>query len=264
MRTVPYEAVKAGMASGTAIPSMVTRLIQQDISFAEDVDVEDLIKNTSAAVYGAGADTTAGALINFSLAMTLYPDVQARAQQELDEVVGRDRLPSFSDRERLPYISKLVKESLRWRPVTPLGIPHAAVEDDEYLGGHIPKGTTVVANLYAMLHDESIYANHNTFNPDRYNSTAQNPDGEPDPTGAAFGFGRRRCPGRYFVLDSLWYNIASTLHTFSISNPEGKSDGNTEGIHWSSGIVSFPSEFPFKFVPRFPGAPELVYAAINS
>ena len=60
------------------------------------------------------------ALCSFFLAMLLYPDVQKKAQAELDRVVGNDRLPNFNDRERLPYIDALVKETLRWNPVVPL------------------------------------------------------------------------------------------------------------------------------------------------
>ena len=63
----------------------------------------------------------AGVLIAFMLAMTLYPDVQRRAQAEIDDVVGHLRLPKFSDRVRLPYIEAIVKEVVRWRPIDPLG-----------------------------------------------------------------------------------------------------------------------------------------------
>jgi Cytochrome P450 len=57
----------------------------------------------------------------FFLALTLFPQVQRRAQAELDTVVGRDRLPTFDDRQRLPYIEALCKELMRWQVLTPLG-----------------------------------------------------------------------------------------------------------------------------------------------
>lgn len=60
---------------------------------------------------------------NFVLAMILFPSVQERAQEELDRVVGRDRLPTFDDRAQLPYVSNVVKESLRWKAVSNLGTP---------------------------------------------------------------------------------------------------------------------------------------------
>lgn len=60
-------------------------------------------------------------LNNFVLAMTLNPDVMRKAQAELDAIVGRDRIPTFADKNNLPYIRAIVKETLRWRPVSPLG-----------------------------------------------------------------------------------------------------------------------------------------------
>lgn len=70
----------------------------------------------------------------WTLAMVVYPEVQARAQAELDSVVGRDRVPTFEDLSNLPYICAMVKEALRWRPVDPLGLPHRSSEDDWYEG----------------------------------------------------------------------------------------------------------------------------------
>lgn len=76
----------------------------------------------AASVYAAGSDTTRAALEWWTLAMLLYPDVQKRAQDELDAVVGRTRAPTFADLPRLPYIRAMVKEVVRWRPVTPLAM----------------------------------------------------------------------------------------------------------------------------------------------
>jgi hypothetical protein len=97
------------------------------------------------------------------LALTLYPEVQKRAQAELDSVISRDRLPTSEDKPRLPYIEAMCKELLRWQVVAPLGnnitsaltrsegsrslrkgVPHASVEDDVYRGFFIPKGLIVV------------------------------------------------------------------------------------------------------------------------
>lgn len=77
-----------------------------------------------------------------------HPEVQQRAQAELDAVVGPDRLPEFSDRESLVYINALVHECLRWQPVTPLGEAHTSTEDDIYRGYLIPKGSIIVPNVW--------------------------------------------------------------------------------------------------------------------
>ena len=80
----------------------------------------------------------------FFLAMAAHPEVQKRAQAELDAVVGPSRLPEFEDRDSLPYICALTKELLRWRTVVPLSIPHRSMQDDEYRGYLIPKGSLVI------------------------------------------------------------------------------------------------------------------------
>ena len=80
--------------------------------------------------------------------MTLFPEVQSKAQAELMTVVGPDRLPDFEDKEHLPYVQAVVKECMRWAPVAPLGLPHLAMEDDEYCGYFIPKGSVVIANIW--------------------------------------------------------------------------------------------------------------------
>ena len=84
----------------------------------------------------------------FFLAMAMHPEAQRKAQEELDRVVGSERLPEFEDRSSLPYLSALLKEVLRWHPVTPIGVPHRAVADDEYNGWYIPAGTIVTANVW--------------------------------------------------------------------------------------------------------------------
>jgi len=80
--------------------------------------------------------------------MTLYPEVQRKAQEEIDGVVGTDRLPSFQDRQNLPYVDAIVKEVLRWHPVAPMGIPHMTTEDDVYEGYLIPKGALLLPNIW--------------------------------------------------------------------------------------------------------------------
>ncbi len=77
--------------------------------------------------------------------MAMFPEVQTKAQAELDLVVGPSRLPEMSDRDSLVYIQAIVMESMRWIPVTPLGIPHRLTDNDSYNGYFIPKGTVVIA-----------------------------------------------------------------------------------------------------------------------
>jgi cytochrome P450 len=80
--------------------------------------------------------------------MILYPEVQRKAQAELDSVIGMSQLPSFEDRESLPYVNDLCKEVLRWHPVLPLGIAHRVMQDDIYGDYLIPSGSLVIGNAW--------------------------------------------------------------------------------------------------------------------
>lgn len=80
--------------------------------------------------------------------MPLYPEVQKKAQEEIDRVLGTSRIPKVADRASLPYIDAVVKEVLRWHPVAPMGIPHMSIEDDVWEGYFIPKGSLLMPNIW--------------------------------------------------------------------------------------------------------------------
>ena len=89
---------------------------------------------------------------SFLLAMTAYPEVQRKCQVELDAVVGNDRLPTFEDRDQLPYLSAMLKEVIRWGPTAPLGVPHCIEQDDVHDGYFVPKGSIIIANIWYALY----------------------------------------------------------------------------------------------------------------
>ncbi len=128
------------------------------------------------------------------------PHVQHKAQQEIDNLLnpcstsqnpsGPSRLPNWDDVPHLPYLQLILYETYRMNPLSPLGIPHASANDDEYNGMFIPKGTVVYPNVWAMNHDERVYKDPFVFWPERYLGREEGGNGEPLPMGN-FGFGRR-------------------------------------------------------------------------
>ncbi|KAJ7853022.1 cytochrome P450 [Mycena olivaceomarginata] len=150
--------VRKDMVAGTAETSFLSNLLEKS---HEDY----LIKWAAASIQVGGSETTAAQLEAFFLAMFLYPDVQAAAQREIDQVVGNDRLPDISDRAQLPYVNALCKEVIRWHVAAPLAVPHRTRED--YIcdrGGDlepllIPKESLVIPNVWKMAHDPERYAN---------------------------------------------------------------------------------------------------------
>ncbi|KAF8268440.1 CyP450 monooxygenase [Lactarius quietus] len=225
----PFDKVKRELTAGTATPSVAANTISK---LDEDSTEEDIWVARSAigTMYMASVDTTVSAVLTFILAMTLYPEAQRRAQAEIDQIVGNSRLPDFSDEGALPYVQAVLKEVLRWHPVTPLAVPHRVTEDDIYEGYCIPAGSTIIPNVWGMMHDPTVFPEPDQFNPERWLSPEA--PAYPNP---AFGFGARRCPGRIFAHASIWLIIVGILATFDIPPTE---DGPPEEMYLS-GIVSY-------------------------
>ncbi|KAF7345741.1 Cytochrome p450 [Mycena venus] len=209
--------VKKAMAAGTAESSFLSTLL-------EEKSQEDYLLKWAAIsieVLG-GSDTTAAQLEAFFLAMTLYPDVQAAAQRELDKVVGNDRLPDISDLPQLPYVDALCKEVIRWHVAAPLALPHRTREDCIYDRGGglepllIPKNSLIIPNVWKMAHDPQRYANPMVFNPSRFIAT-EGRDVEEDPDRMCFGYGRRVCPGKLLGKTAIFLECSAILSVFNIS-----------------------------------------------
>lgn len=261
MINVPYDMVKDKFNNGTAVPCFVSTCLELNATSSAtgkgDVLTEQLIKDCAAVAYAAGADTTVSTLTTFFLAMTLHPEAQKRAQAELDVVVG-DRLPTFADKDSLPYVTAVMKEVLRWLPVLPMAVPHRAVNSDQYKGYFIPAGASVLGNTWAILHDASLFVEPEKFKPERFVERNL-----PDPADSGvFGFGRRTCAGKSMALDTIWIAIASVLSVYNISKAVD-SHGNviTPEVRMNRGVVSHPAPFKCQIEPRSTAALALIQHA---
>ncbi|KAK0469478.1 cytochrome P450 [Desarmillaria tabescens] len=254
----PFRYVSESPVSDDSVPR---RLILIPYSNLEKVkqngaDVE-VIKNVAAMAFAVST------ILSVILAILLYPEVQVKAQAELDAIVGQSRLPHFDDRHKLPYINATLSEALRWNPVFPLGLAHRSVKDDVYKGYYIPGGATVIANVWAILHDEKDYPNPLVFDPERF-IKREGKKLPPDPT-AAFGFGRRICAGRYFASNTSWIAIASILSTLSISKAVGDNGRIVEPINtFTSDFLSHPLPFKCVFKARSAQAHALIVSEVGS
>ena len=211
-------------------------------------------------------------MASFFLLMARYPDVQRRAQADVDNIAP-NRLPTLDDYDSLPYIRAMIKEIIRWAPVAPLGLNHAVLEDDVYENYFIPKGTKIIANIWyaaesflrlrfcswlvrrrAITHDEELYPDSFTFDPSRH--LGDKP--QTDPFKFVFGFGRRICPGNwshvfsrysftyravkgaYLAEMSLFLNICNVLSVFNISKPLDANGVEVEPEEkWTTGITTW-------------------------
>lgn len=183
--------VKKRMEKGDTPPSFTKNLwTKHDQNPGELTERE--IAYATGSLFGAGSDTSSSTLMTFTLAMTVFPHVAAKAQEELDRVVGRERSPTWSDQPNLPYCMAVIKETLRWRPVAVMGgTPHASIKDDHYQGHFIPKGTTIMGNLWAIHHNERYFHDSQNFIPERYLEVQEGLEPYPNRDGhSAFGWVR--------------------------------------------------------------------------
>ncbi|KAF3431599.1 hypothetical protein FNV43_RR26330 [Rhamnella rubrinervis] len=161
-----------------------------------------------------GTDTVA-ILLEWVLArMVLHPDIQAKAQAEIDTVVGRTRQVSDSDIPHLPYLQSIIKETLRMHPPGPLLSWARLAIHDVHVGSHfIPAGTTAMVNMWAITHDEKHWSEAGRFKPERFIEEDVSITGS-DLRLAPFGSGRRVCPGKAMGLATVQLWLAQLLQNF--------------------------------------------------
>ncbi|KAL1736200.1 cytochrome P450 [Schizophyllum commune] len=219
-----------------------------------DAAQEEVIKNTAGITYSGAMDTTVATLLNFTLHMLENPEIQRRAQEELDSVLEPGRLPDFDDEEKLPYVTAIIRETMRIHPVAPMAVPHvySGDVDDVYHEYTIPRGSILIPNVWAITHDEVTYPDPYLFRPERFLT----PEGKLDPTvrdpsSLVSGFGRRICPGRHLALASAWITVASVLRVYNIQQAK-RPDGSTIPAvrEYKSSILQSPEVFDCQFVPR--------------
>ncbi|KJA26055.1 hypothetical protein HYPSUDRAFT_64267 [Hypholoma sublateritium FD-334 SS-4] len=268
LRDIPFNAVKTSMAEGVAQRSFVYDNLEKIHSENPlGVEEEEIVRNCAGIVYLGGCINrcTVSLLTAWILAMALYPEVQQRAQKEIENVIGTGRLPEFTDIVSLPYVEAIVLETMRWHPVTPLGLPHLTLHDDVYNGYKIPAGSTITVNTRAILHDEGLYPEPSKFDPDRFLQNGNiSFDSQPDPLVAGgFGFGRRVCPGRHLAMNSARIAILSILATYNISKAVDARDETIEPLlrGVTDGVISHPQTYKVQITPRSIGHVQLVESA---
>ncbi|KAH7915214.1 cytochrome P450 [Hygrophoropsis aurantiaca] len=206
---------------------------------------EKEIAYLAGAFFSAGSDTTAIAICTFMFAAARHPAAQAKVHEELDSIVGNERAPTFADESKLPQLQAFMMESMRWRPVVALGLPHRATEDIIWENYVIPAGTTVYGNHWAISRDPQVFPDPEKFDPQRWIDD----DGQfrHDIKFPTFGFGRRICPGLHVANRSLFINAALILWSFRSSLHETEP---IDDLSLSVGIVPELPPSTMKFEPR--------------
>ena len=195
---------------------------------------------TMSEVFLAGLETTASTLCWALLYLIYNPDVQQRLHQELDQVIGPDRLPELEDKKNLPHLEATITETLRLSSLLSLSVPHKTTVDTTLQGYSIPKDTTVLTNLWSLHHDPEIWDEPNAFRPERFLDEEGNFVPPKADRFLPFSAGRRVCLGESLARLELFLVLARLLHSFKFENPPGCDLPTLEPIN---GIVLMPQPF---------------------
>ncbi|KIK35825.1 hypothetical protein CY34DRAFT_811854 [Suillus luteus UH-Slu-Lm8-n1] len=233
--------VKSEIEQNKASPSFTKTLLEHTEDHQLATDEMAYLAGT---LFGAGADTTAVGITTAIMAAACHPLAQAKVHEELDMIVGSDRVPTFKDLSSLPQLHAFLLEALRWRPVIPIGFPHRATRDIIWQGYCIPEGATVYGCHWAICRDPIAFPDPEKFDPQRWlDSDGRLKDNMKSFT---FGFGRRVCPGRHLAENSMYIGLALLFWSFRIDQrPDAPI--NTQA---SDSVVSHTAPFEIDVIPR--------------
>nr|BBD34744.1 putative cytochrome P450 [Eschscholzia californica subsp. californica] len=232
---------------------LMSTLPDDDDSLFTKYSRDTVIKANSLSMVVAGSDTTSVSL-TWALSLLLNDkQVLRKAQDELDNKVGRGRHVEEKDIDNLVYLQAIVKETLRMYPAGPLSVPHEAIEDCSVGGYHIKTGTRVLANIWKLQRDPRVWSNPSEFRPERFLDNESNGT-KLDFRGQhfeyiPFGSGRRMCPGVNLATPILHMTLARLLQSFDLTTPSSSPVDMTEG----SGLT-MPKVTPLEVLltPRLP------------
>ncbi|KAF8779771.1 hypothetical protein HU200_002273 [Digitaria exilis] len=213
------------------------------LQLADDPNLEDLI---------IGATDTAANTLEWAISELLKsPKILAKATEELNKVIGLDRLVTERDLPHLPYIEAVLKETMRVHPAAPMLAPHQAREHTCVDGYDILAGTTVFVNVWGMGHDPALWDEPEEFRPERFLENKIDMRGQ-DFELLPFGSGRRMCPGYSLALKVMMLGLANMIHAFVWRLPEGMTveDLSMEETY----LLAMPRKFPLEATvePRLP------------
>ncbi|TCD64317.1 hypothetical protein EIP91_004264 [Steccherinum ochraceum] len=202
-----------------------------------------------------GSITTTAFLRTMICCLATHTDVQARAHDEIDRIIGSGRMPTIEDVQHLPYLQAIIKEVHRFCPSVPYALPHYSTAEETIGAYTIPKNSTIFMNIYGIYHDEDAYTQPNVFMPERFLKTEFGTTPGADNTSRRndmhFGAGRRICPGML-----LGNNSTATLYLiwgfdFKVAkDPQTGLEKPTDPNEFTEGFVISCAKFPADIRPR--------------
>uniref|UniRef100_A0AC34FZG3 Cytochrome P450 n=1 Tax=Panagrolaimus sp. ES5 TaxID=591445 RepID=A0AC34FZG3_9BILA len=171
-------------------------------------------------LFGAGMETTSTTTQMFIFYIIHNPEIQQKIHEEIDNVIGRDKIITMSDQSKLPYFNACLQEVQRLATVLPLNLFHRTTEDLEIDGYTIPKGTTVIPQFESVHKDENEFKDPQKFDPSRFLDLENNY--KKDDRVTPFSLGKRACLGESLARMELFLFAATFFQHFEFhpENPD--------------------------------------------
>ncbi|XP_074325241.1 cytochrome P450 81Q32-like [Apium graveolens] len=209
--------------NGEARNSMVAHLLSLQKSEPDSYS-DIIIKGLMVVLIFAGSDTS-GVTIEWAMTLLLnHPHVLKKARDEIDTVIGQDRLVEESDLSKLTYLHNIILETFRLFPATPLLLPHQASADCKVGGYDIPAGTLVLVNSWSIHRDPKVWDDPTSFKPERFEGIEVETHKL-----MPFGMGRRSCPGNGLAHRVVGLVLASLIQCFDWERISDEQIDLTEG-----------------------------------